>query len=111
MRAYLYHKTKEPMIVHVNDMSQHVEWEESPLSFVKTTDFGVDPEDKIKVHLLGETIEGVKDCCNGLLNLDLMNMKELREFASKYFRRIKGRSKKALITNIEAHNGNSSRYN
>jgi len=110
MRCYLYHKTEAPMIINVDDMAQHVDWEESPIPFILTTDFGVDPNDEVKVQCLGESIMGVRDCCNGLLNLPLMTFKELREFADVHFKGVKARSKKALINKIEAKNDNSSRY-
>ena len=111
MRAYIYHESKAPMIVNVEDIDKHEGWEDSPLSFIKTTDFGVNPKDPVKVQCLGETIEGVKDCCNGLLNLDLMNIKELREFSSTHYDKIKARSKVAIIKKIEAQNGNRRGYN
>lgn len=108
MRKYLYAEDKSPMVV---DECQDMDgWHDSPLGFIKTTDFGVDPEDKVKVQCLGESIIGVRDCCNGLLNLPLMTFKELREFAGVHFKDVKARSKKALINKIEAKNGNSSRY-
>ncbi len=108
MRQYLYHETKAPMIIDTKDVDNYKGWKDSPMHFIKTTDFGVDPKDSAKVQFLGESIQGVKDCCNGLLNLRIMNMKELREFASVHFKSIKARSKKALIDKIEAQNGNSS---
>ncbi len=108
MRKYLYAEGKDPMIV---DGCQEIDgWHDSPLAFVKTTDFGVDPDDAVKVQCLGESIEGVKDCCNGLLNLHLMSLKQLREFANTNFKGIKARSKKGIIARIEAHNDDSSRY-
>jgi hypothetical protein len=106
MRQYLYHESKAPMIVNVND--EHEGWKDSPMYFIKTTDFGVDPKDTVKVQCLGESIEGVKDCCNGLLNLDLMSIKELREFTSSHYKKVKARSKIAIIKKIEALNGNCS---
>ena len=111
MRAYLYHAVKPPMIVNVDDIAQYIEWEESPLKFVKTTDFGVNPESKEKVQLLGESIMAVTECVNGLLNLDLMTMKELKVFAVKYYNGVTARSKKALIEKIRAKNDYSSGYN
>lgn len=108
MKKFLYAKGKEPIIV---DECQEMDgWHDSPLAFVKTTDFGVDPDDAMKVQLLGEAIEGVKDCANGMLNLHVMSMKQLREFAETNFPEIKARSKKAIIRKIENTNGNSSRY-
>ena len=102
MRAYLYHKTKAPMIVDADDMAQHIDWEDSPMPFVLTTDFGVNPEEVEKVQALGESIIGITDCCNGMLNLDLMKLKELREFAKTHFNGVKAHSKQALIKKIEA---------
>ena len=108
MRKYLYSKDKDPMIV---EECQEIDgWHDSPLAFIKTTDFGVDPDNKAMVQGLGESIEGVKDCCNGLLNLHLMSLKQLREFSDTNFKGIKAKSKKGIISRIEAHNGNSSRY-
>lgn len=99
------------MIVNVDDMPQHLEWEESPLSFILTTDFGIDPKDASKVQVLGESIMGVVECCNGLLNLSLMSYTKLKEFSKKHFGGIKARSKVSLIKKIEAKNDNSSGYN
>lgn len=108
MRKYLYAEDKEPIIV---DECQEMDgWHDSPVGFIKTTDFGVDPKDTVKVQCLGESIEGVKDCCNGLLNLNLMNLKEIRGFSLTHFKNVKARSKKGIIAKIEALNGNSSRY-
>jgi len=107
-RKYLYSQDKAPIIV---DENQSIEgWEDSPLPFVKTTDFNVDPKDDIKVQCLGESIMGVVDYCNGILNLELMDIRELRSFTSRHLSNIKARSKKALIAKIEAQNGNSSRH-
>jgi hypothetical protein len=111
MRIYLYHKTKKPIIIDKVDLDQYVEWEESPLPFIKTTDCGIDPDDTNKVQSLGESVYGIRDCCNGLLNLQLMKLKELREFTKTHFsKRIKAKSKTALINKIEALNGDCSRY-
>jgi len=111
MRCYLYHETKDPIIINRDDLDQYVDWEESPLLFVKTTDFGVDPKDATMVQALGESISGVKDFCNGMLNLDLMNMKSLKAFSEEHFsEKIKARSKTALIKKIEAKNDDSHRY-
>jgi len=108
MRKYLYAEDKEPMIV---EECQEMEgWHDSPIAFIKTTDFGVNPEDTVKVQCLGESIEGVKDCCNGLLNLHLMSLKQLRDFSDTNFKGIKAKSKKGIIARIEAYNDNSSRY-
>ncbi len=108
MRKYLYAEGKEPIVV--DECQEMDNWHDSPIDFIKTTDFGVDPSDQVKVQCLGESIEGVAACCNGLLNLSLMSFKELREFAGIHFEGAKARSKKALISQIEAKNGYSSRY-
>ncbi len=109
MRKYLYAEDKKPMIV---ESCQEMEgWHDSPLGFIKTTDFGVDPEDEVKVQCLGESIEGVKDYCNGMLNLSEMKMKDLREFAKTHCKkRVRAKSKPSLIAKIRGQDDNSSRY-
>ena len=81
-------------------------WAISPVPFIKTTDFGVDPNDKEKVQMMGESILKVRDCVNGLLNLELMTVKELRKFAKEFYNDLKQskyRNKKSLIFAIKAH--------
>lgn len=111
MRVYLYHESKAPKVVDYIDKDNHEGWKDSPLSFVKTTDFGVNPDETEKVQAIGESIAGITEYCNAMLNLNLMTMKELREFAKKHFNgKIKAKSKRALIKKIEAEDGNSSGY-
>ena len=112
-KTWIYHKTEEPKIIDSDKFDEHEKdgWKDSPMYFIKTTDFGVNPKDTVKVQCLGESIEGVKNCVNGMLNLESMTMKELKEFASLNFGGIKARSKKSMIEKIEAANGNSSGHN
>ena len=103
-RAYLYHKTKEPQIFLVSDIEDMKEqgWNISPVPFIKTTDFGVDPKDQEKVQMMGESILGVRDFINGELNLDLMTMKELKAYAKAHFdfKLYKLRNKQSVIQAI-----------
>lgn len=92
-RTWIYHATEEPKIVDMDEAQSYYDdgWKDSPIYFVKTTDFDVDPEDKMKVQHLGETIEGVKDALNGALNFGEMSHKELDEYADVNFgRKLKG---------------------
>lgn len=86
-KRWVYHKTKEPIIVDADDAQSYYDkgWKDSPRLFVKTTDFGVDPDDHIAVQQLGEAIEGVADSLNGALNLGEMDKNELGEYASDHF--------------------------
>ena len=107
-KVYLYHKTKKPKIFDECDIDKMKDkgWHISPIPFIKTTDFGIDPEDKDKVQAMGESILKVRDCVNGLLNLELMTIKQLREFAREFYQDLKHskyRTKKALIFAIKDH--------
>ena len=87
MRQYLYKEGCEPIIVDGRAKKSKLNegWYESPVSFIKTTDFNCDPDDKIKVQQLCESIEGIKDCLNGMLNLSKMKLSELRDFAYRHY--------------------------
>ena len=99
MRHWIYHKTEQPRIANVGDPFEDG-WSEHPPGLL-TTDFGIDKDDIQGVQMLGETIEGMKDCLNGALNLEFMLNKELREFAQFHFgKKIKGK-KVYLIAQIE----------
>ncbi len=97
MRTWIYHKTKSPKIILVNDPIPKG-WSITPIC--KTTDFDIDPDDVIGVQNLGQTIEGIKDCLNGVLNLKEMKVGQLKAFAQKHFgTSIRGR-KPVLIFQI-----------
>ncbi len=86
-KRWVYHATKEPKIILDSEFEacEAQGWADSPAKFIKTTDFGVDPDNSIMVQQLGEAIEGVKDAANGAINLDKMNKKQLEEYALKHF--------------------------
>lgn len=86
-KCWVYHKTKEPMIIDADEAEDYYQngWADSPAKFVKVTDFGIDPDNEADVQALGESIEGVKDMLNGSLNLEGMDKDELEEYAQKHF--------------------------
>ncbi|MEE8207803.1 MAG: hypothetical protein V3T88_02420 [Nitrosomonadaceae bacterium] len=103
--CWIYHQTEEPMIVGADEAESFYSdgWSDSPAKFIKTTDFGIEPEDKISVQQLGETIEGIKKMANGALNLKEMSFKELDGYAKTNFnKRLKGNSKVRRVEEIEA---------
>ena len=104
-QCWIYHATEEPKVVNAEDAQSYYDddWKDSPASFVKVTEFGVDPDDAISVQQLGEAFEGVKDMANGALNLVEMKAKELCAYAKKHFnKKLKGKSKPAKVKEIEA---------
>jgi hypothetical protein len=108
-KCWIYHAEKEPMIIDSDEAENYYSdgWADSPAKFVKTTDFGIEPEDKVSVQQLGETIEGVKDMANGALNLDEMKDKELKAYAKMHFgKEIKGRGQGLVDQVQEMINGN-----
>lgn len=111
-KCWIYHATEEPKIVDADQATVFYGegWEDSPAKFVKTTDFGVEPDDAIGVQALGETIEGVKDALNAQLNIGDMRPKELKNFAlDHYGKEIKGNREKLLKQVRELTNDNSTR--
>ena len=104
-RTWVYHETEEPKIVDSEDAQELYDngWKDSPRYFVKTTDFGVDPDDEIKVQQLGEAIEGIAESLNGALNLQEMSVKELKAYAEKHYgKKLKAVVKPKMVEEIEA---------
>ena len=86
-KTWIYHATKAPKIID-SDQFEEMEalgWADTPAKFIKTTDFGVDPNEQEKVQALGEAIEGVKDAANGALNIDSMDKNQLEDYAKANF--------------------------
>lgn len=112
-KCWVYHPEHEPMIIDQNEADLYYKngWFDTPAAFIKTTDFGIEPDDVIGVQVLGEAIEGIKDAANDALNLDHMNKDELEAFALKHFNKDldKRWSKNRMIKEIERMlNGNGS---
>lgn len=83
LKTWIYHETEQPKIINSDQLTIFLGdgWEESPIKFVKTTDFGVEPDNKEGVQALGESIQGIKSALNDQLNIEAMQPKELKEFA------------------------------
>lgn len=86
-KCWVYHETEEPIIVDAEEAQSYYDdgWKDSPRYFVKTTDFGVEPDDHIAVQQLGEAIEGVADSLNGALNIGEMDKSDLADYAETHF--------------------------
>ena len=103
-KCWIYHETEEPKIVEAEEAQSYYDdgWKDSPRYFVKTTDFGIEPDDDFGVQQVGESIEGVKDMLNGALNLKEMTGKELLEYAEVNFgKKLKGKTKALRVAEIE----------
>jgi hypothetical protein len=86
-KQWVYHATKSPKVIN-SDQFEEFEasgWADSPAKFAKIVDFGVDESNAEHVQALGEAIEGVKDAANGALNIDVMDKKQLEDYANKNF--------------------------
>ncbi len=84
---YVYHKSLKPkVILRVRlDTWTGDGWCDSPLTLVKLTDFGVDPDDEQKVQALGQCMQGVRDYCNCAINVSIMNRADLIGCAQTHF--------------------------
>ena len=102
-KCWIYHETAEPRIVESDEAEGYYAdgWADTPASFIKTTECGIDPSDEIGVQALGEAIEGVAEMANGALNLGVMKDKELKAYAMKHFdTKIKGRGQR-LVNQVQ----------
>lgn len=86
-KMWVYHKTEDPKIISSDEQEAAMAdgWSDSPASFININDFGIDPEDEVAVQGLGDTIEGVKNAANGAININIMDKKQLEQYAYKNF--------------------------
>ena len=86
-KMWIYHSTKEPKIITSDELKSYQDdgWSDTPATFAKIKDFGIDENNPASVQVLGEAISGVADRLNGELNLDTMKKAELEEYALKHF--------------------------
>ena len=86
-RRWVYHATEAPKIISSKDYDKHKSdgWSDTPATFAKIKDFGVDEEDPAAVQVLGEALAGVGERINGELNLEVLRKKELEDYAIKHF--------------------------
>ena len=86
-RRWIYHATKDPKIIMSNEYDAYEKdgWSDTPATFAKIKNFGVDEEDPSAVQVLGEAIEGVKNRLNAELNIDVMSKIQLEEYAFEHF--------------------------
>ena len=86
-RTWVYHAVLEPKII-TSDLFEdykNVGWSDTPATFAKIIDFGVDETDPAAVQVLGEAISGVAERLNGELNINNMTKQELEDYALKHF--------------------------
>jgi hypothetical protein len=105
-RTYIYHATEEPKVVLSDEAEEYYEkgWADTPAKFKTAVEItGADLDDKEQVEQAEKAVEGVKDSINGALNLDLMNVKQLKSYAQKHYgKKFKGNvSKKTALTEIK----------
>ena len=86
-RTWIYHKTEDPKIVNQDEFESYKikGWSDTPATFAKIKDFGIDETDASAVQVLGEAMEGVKDRLNGELNISIATKQELEDYALKHF--------------------------
>jgi len=85
-RCWVYHQTKAPKIVskEVAEQLYAEGWADTPAEFVNWKDHGVELDDPFKVQQVVDAVDGVADCLNGELNLELMNKDQLEDYAKKH---------------------------
>jgi hypothetical protein len=86
-RTWVYHATLAPKIITSDKFEDYknVGWSDTPATFAKIVDFGVDETDPSAVQVLGEAISGVAERLNGELNIGKMDKQQLEDYALKHF--------------------------
>jgi len=87
-KQWIYHKEEKPMVIEASEFEKYKTggWSDTPATFIKLADFGVDPNDNQQVQALGEAISGVNESINGALNIDLMTKDEVFDYALTHFK-------------------------
>jgi len=119
-KTWIYHETEKPKVINSDEYEKYNKegWQDSPACFIDHADIGLDAdkikdsddEEFIKATQVFKAVEGVVDCLNGELNLEVMSKNELEEYARKHLdtELDKRRSKKRLVAEIrELLNGDS----
>jgi aminoglycoside N3'-acetyltransferase len=111
-KTWIYHETEEPKVINSDEYAKYNKdgWQDSPACFIDHADIGLDAEkiknedeaETIRATQVFEQVEGIIDCLNGELNLELMSKKELEAYAIKHLDidLDKRRSKKRLMSEI-----------
>ena len=84
---WIYHKSETPKTIQSDEQEAYKAkgWSDTPATFLDVKDFGVNPDDSLAVHTLGENIEAVKNAANGAINIDIMDKKQLEKYADINF--------------------------
>ena len=112
----MYHAENPPVVIFERQIERYKNegWEKTPHSFFNIKEAGFDPNVNSAVQAVGESIQGVADYLNGLLNLHLMTKTQLKEFALRHLDlNFTSRTlKKHMVAKIrEETNVNSAKYN
>ena len=84
-KRWVYHKTNPPLIINDEEWDEFHDdgWSDTPATFIKLDELGIDPDDPAAVQEFGTAIEAIKDEVNRLTNVDIgkMNHKKLIKWA------------------------------
>ena len=104
-KQWVYHETKEPVVIDSDKFEAYKKdgWSDTPATFAKIKDFGIDGNDPSQVQVLGEALDGVKDRLNSELNFDTMSKNQMEEYAKRHFNvdLDRRRTKKVLLAEIK----------
>lgn len=85
LKQWVYKPDTQPVVIDSKFLDDFKAggWHDSPLAFATMDSFGVDKDDHVGVQIMGESIEGVKNYANDVLNIERMNKKELLAFCKR----------------------------
>jgi hypothetical protein len=106
-RTWVYHATKEPMIVYSEEAQQYYDdgWADTPAAFFDLDKHleAAGQERTPEVEMIYEdSFKGVAESLNAELNLELMEKKELVEYGNRHLglKLSFGQTKKKMIERI-----------
>ena len=112
-KRWIYHETENAKIIEDADFAKWNEegWQDTPAAFLKLANAGIDQkktdagdyEETEKAQQLLDSVHGIADCLNGMMNLEEMSKKELIDFAKRHFKTElkKSKSKPSMIKKIK----------
>ena len=115
LKTWIYHESQKPIVIDLSvyDKYKNEGWRDSPASFVNHSDVGIstekleqgDTDEAFKAQQVKDTIDGITEYLNCVINLDTMKKQELCEFAEKHLdKKLNQRMLKAkLIDKIRGH--------
>ena len=115
LKTWIYHESQKPIVIDLSVYEDYKDkgWKDSPASFLKFEDVGIDEiklkegddQEEMKAQQTNDEVVRITAYLNCVINLDTMKKQELCEFAEKHLdKKLNQRMLKVkLIDKIRGH--------